>query len=462
MGTLFDAPRTPLVDDICVTVHDSCLVFSPVDTPRRTLFLSNIDKVLNFDVQTLHFFPANPAFPPEVAAQSIKSALANLLFPYDFLSGRITFNPEVGRMEIDCNSAGAGFVVASCQHDLDDIGDLVYPNPAFESLLTRSMPMLEAGDHPLCIIQVTSFRCGGFAMGVQTNHATFDGSSFKGFLENLAALAGDQPLKFEPCNDRHLLAARSPPRVDFPHPELMKLDIPPGPQSSHPPVLQNLEEDGLDFKIFRLGPDDIANLKKRAKADTSAYPHAKVTGFNVVTAHIWRCKALSVTDTADDRLSTILYAIDIRPKLNPPLPKSYAGNAVLTAYATTSCKELEEGPLSKVVGLLSEGASRMTDEYARSAIDWGELHRGFPNGEFLVSSWWRLGFADVEYPWGKPRYSCPLVYRSKEIILLFPDMIDERDAGKAAAAAADSVNILVALPPKEMEKFECFFHKLLA
>ncbi|KAI4310854.1 hypothetical protein MLD38_035801 [Melastoma candidum] len=92
--------------------------------------------------------------------------------------------------------------------------------------------MLEAGDHHLCIIQV----------------------------------AGDQPPKFEPCNDHHLLAARSPPpRVDFPHPELMKLDIPPDPQSSHPGSPRTWRT--LDFKIFRLGPDHIANLKKRAKAD---------------------------------------------------------------------------------------------------------------------------------------------------------------------------------------------------
>ncbi|KAI4348424.1 hypothetical protein L6164_009149 [Bauhinia variegata] len=105
--------------------------------------------------------------------------------------------------------------------------------------------------------------------------------------------------------------------------------------------------------------------------------------------------------------------------------------------------------------MVTEGAMRMTDEYARSAIDWGELYNGFPNGEVLVSSWWRLGFAEVEYPWGKPKYSCPVVYHQKDIILLFPPINGSEGGG-------DGVNVLVALPPKEMDKFIRLFYKFLS
>jgi hypothetical protein len=60
----------------------------------------------------------------------------------------------------------------------------------------------------------------------------------------------------------------------------------------------------------------------------------------------------------------------------------------------------------------------------------------------------------VEYPWGKPRYSCPVVYHRKDIILLFPDTEDGLNNS--------AVNVLVALPAKEMENFESLFHKFLA
>lgn len=304
------------------------------------------------------------------------------------------------------------------------------------------------------LLQLTSFKCGGFAMGLSINHTTLDGLSFKLFLDNLAALGHNKPLAVTLNHDRHLLASRSPPQVTFPHPELVQLKIPIG-QDSSPSVFVATQED-LAFNIFRLTSDNINSLKEKAKAASGIHPNARITGFNVVTAHLWQCKALS-SDTGInmDRMSTILYAVDIRPRLNPPLTPSYAGNAVLTAYATATCKELNEGPFARLVEMVSEGARRMTDEYARSVIDWGELYKGFPHGEFLVSSWWRLGFDEVEYPWGRPRYSCPVVYHRKDIILLFPDL-------KEGGGSNSGVNVLVALPGNEMEKFQSLFQKFLA
>ncbi|GAB2277155.1 hypothetical protein Dimus_011862 [Dionaea muscipula] len=477
MGTV-DCQVADLIDDLLVTVENSSLIVSEVQEKQeqaKSMFLSNIDQVLNFDVQTIHFFAANRDFPPETAADKIRIALQKLLQEgaYEFLSGRMKMNPDTGRFEFDCNNAGVGYVVARSHRTLDQIGDLVYPNPAFEQLFTRTFDTLSPASHPLCIVQMTSFECGGFAMGVQTNHATFDGLSFKNFLQNLAALAGDKPLAVTPCNNRQLLAARSPPRVEFPHPELLKLNTPLGPEAAadhaKPPstsstatttttVFDNTSSD-LDFKVFRLSPDDLLDLKAQAKGGK-----ARNTGFNVVSAHIWRCKALSFDAVNNrERESTLLYAVDIRPRLNPPLPAAFAGNAVLTAYATAKCGEIEEAPLWRLVEMVAEGAARMTDEYARSVIDWGELNKGFPNGEFLISSWWRLGFNEVVYPWGKPKYCCPLVYRRKDIILLFPD-VEVEDATTATAnnAATGGVNVLVALPHKEMAKFETLFYQFLA
>lgn len=309
----------------------------------------------------------------------------------------------------------------------------------------------------LSVLQVTSFKCGGFAMGLSTNHCSFDGISFKYFLQNLASQAFDnKPLAVIPFKDRLPLAARSPPTVTFPHPELLKLKVPIGDESNSSPPVFDGQSDDLAFKIFRLSSDDVSYLKEKTKNETEK-TDLKITGFNVVTTLIWRCKALSLGNTADmDRESTVLYAVDIRQRLKPPLPASYTGNAVLTAYATATCKELEEGPFSKLVEKVYEGSTRMTDEYARSAIDWGEIYKGFPHGEFLISSWWRLGFAETEFPWGKPRYSCPVVYHRKDIVLLFPD-IEGNDG-----LNNNAVNVLVALPPKEMDKFESLFHKFLA
>ncbi|KAI4350395.1 hypothetical protein L6164_004854 [Bauhinia variegata] len=446
MGTLNREVPCNLPGDLEVTIQESSMVFPSKQTERKIMFLSNIDKVLNFDVQRLNFFASHQDFPPHIVVDKLKNALADALVHYDFLAGRLKVNSQTGRLEVDCNSAGAGFVVASSSYKLDQIGDLVDPNPAFAQLVHKNKDFLEPGDRPLCVVQLTSFKCGGFAIGFSTSHTAFDGSSFKTFLENLAALAAGKPLVVTPCHDRQLLVARSPPHVSFAHHELLQLDnLRPRFDSG----VIGASSEQLDFKIFQLTSDDLKALKERAKSAEGHHSTACITGFNVVTAHVWRCKALSGQDDDPNKSSTILYAVDIRSRLNPPLEKSYVGNAVLTAHATANCKELEEGPLSKLVEIVSEGAKRITDEYARSAIDWGELYNGFPNGEVLVSSWWRLGFADVEYPWGKPRYSCPVVHHRKDIILFFPPL-NESEGG---------VNVLVALPPREMAKFQSLFHK---
>ncbi|CAA0841108.1 HXXXD-type acyl-transferase family protein [Striga hermonthica] len=455
MGDLHhQAPQEPIIQDLKVSIQDSSLIIPPHQThdnnnQNKSIFLSNIDQVLNFHVQTLHFFQANPDFPPETAAASLKNGLEKLMAgPYDFLAGRLKPNHQTGRLEIECNGMGAGFVVASSEYSLDEIGDLVYPNPGFMQLI---VPGLEKFlDQPLGVFQVTSFKCGSFALGVSTNHILFDGMSFKTFLQNLASqsLPDDRPLAAVPCNDRRLLAARSPPRVTFPHPELQKLDL--LDEQNDPPPVFNCSQADLDFRIFHLSPDNISRLK------TKAGP-TKATGFNAVAALVWRCKALS--SMSHDRESVILYAVDIRQRLVPPLPAAYCGNAVLSAHASASCPELADEAFGETVRRVAAGAARMTDEYARSVIDWGELHKGFPHGEFLISSWWRLGFDEVGYPWGMAKYSCPVVYPRKDIVLLFPEM---RVGDGGSSGGGGGVNVLAALPPDEMEKFSSLFHEYIS
>ncbi|KAF3540220.1 hypothetical protein F2Q69_00019959 [Brassica cretica] len=53
-------------------------------------------------------------------------------------------------------------------------------------------------------------------------------------------------------------------------------------------------------------------------------------------------------------------------RLDPQLPSSYTGNAVLTAYAKAKRKALLEEPFGTIVEMVGEGANRITDEYARS------------------------------------------------------------------------------------------------
>jgi Transferase family len=151
-----------------------------------------------------------------------------------------------------------------------------------------------------------------------------------------------------------------------------------------------------------------------------------------------------------DHIYTVAFAMDIRHRLNPPLPKEYAGNAVLSAFASASVTELENAPLRLLVDRVHEGAEKMTDEYIRSVVDWGETNIGVPHGDVLISSWWKLGFDEIDYPWGRPIYSCPVVDAKRDIILLLPSI-----------GSDNGVNCLVPLMDDCVEKFKHLFYKYL-
>lgn len=431
----------PSLEDLKLTIHESTLVFPPQPTDRKTVYLSNVDMFFNDHVKTAHFFEANPDFSTEDVARRLKMALEKVLVPYDFAAGRLKVNAKLDdRLELDCNAAGAGFVVASSEVSLDDIRDgLGHPNLGFLQLAARRVDGIATDDELLLVIQLTSFTCGGFAIGMAMNHIMFDGMGSKLFIENLVSQTfDDKPLAVVPIADRTLLAARSPPSIKFPHPEFLPIYQLPIKKESTPQI--------LDYRIFKLSPIQVAKLKDKAKAAAKA--NTRISSFSVMAALMWRCKALSDhKDESKDAFSTLINIINIRERVSPPLPMSYNANAVLPMGVSAKYEELENWPFGKLVELIAERPKEMTDEYAKSAIDWLEVNRGVIHGDLIIFSWMRLGQDQVTYPWGMPMYSCPLGHTHDDIGLIFPDAVD------------GWISSLMVLPPEKMKRFEAVFQE---
>ncbi|KFK22279.1 hypothetical protein AALP_AAs48576U000100 [Arabis alpina] len=157
MGVSNQESPSLLLQDLKVTIKDSSLIFPSEEThKRKSMFLSNVDQVLNFDVQTVHFFRPNKDFPPEIVSEELRKALVRAMDVYEFLAGRLRLNPSSGRLDVDCNGAGAGFVTAASEYTLEELGNLVYPNPAFAQLVTSQLQSLPKDDQPLFAFQVTT------------------------------------------------------------------------------------------------------------------------------------------------------------------------------------------------------------------------------------------------------------------------------------------------------------------
>ncbi|GLJ21957.1 hypothetical protein SUGI_0411250 [Cryptomeria japonica] len=450
MAVVLSPPNTPF--DAQVIVEETMTVYPAHPTERRTVFLSNIDQHVVFTMETVHFFAPNPAINSSEATQMIRDALSKLLVTYDFIAGRLEFDSHERRLQIDCCGAGALFASASTNISLSELHDIAYPNPFFKNLVLQQchqIPNLQ--DLPLCFLQVTRFKCGGFSIGLGTNHTVMDGMGTVTFMKNLASLASTNTLAIIPYTDRSPLKARSPPLIEYQHPELVGIH---DHQSSalftkvtesHTVPSHNIKSIDRIFKLFRLSADFVMSLKKGAMADGRV---AKCTSFEAVTAHIWKCRTEAV-EMKEKEESCVLFAVNVRGRMNPPLPSEFVGNAVYPAYATANAAEMKKNSLSLCVEKVKEGMGRVSDEYVHSGIDWGEENKKGgtrTEGGIFVSSWWKLGFEDVEYPWGKPLYYGPILHELQNFVLLLPNNVDR-----------NGVHVFLALPPHQMPKFEQLF-----
>ncbi|KAI3907871.1 hypothetical protein MKW92_029977 [Papaver armeniacum] len=461
-----------------VEVQNASMVV-PLDViERRSMFLSNIDQSVSniycggiiFFYRLLSHENCTPNLIINVVVYCFRVVLSSLLLDptrlkrllaehYDFLAGRLKWDSKQGRFEIDCNFAGAGFITASCNLSLEEVGDLQCPNPAFEQLAPQNWNQLWPKDYPL-FRGVTSFKCGGISLALVYNHTAFDGIGCMVFLEHLASMSANSPdLPYPPINTRHLLDARTPPCVTQKHVEL--IDIGSTLHASTPSIFIS-KTDNLQRKNLLLTAEDIENLKRQAMVspcinDTigDKFDSGVITSFNVVAAHTWRCMALLKSNKENsEKPSTFLFPVNIRARLRPRLPPSYIGNAIVNGYGKATYKQIAEKPYAYLVGKIEEGAKRVKDEYIRSLIDWGELHNGYVHGDVLLTSWWKIPFTDLKFPWGKPLNICPIVHQWSNLVILMPD--NNREVENKG------VNISVSLPKEDMEKFQNFFYELLS
>lgn len=299
---------------------------------------------------------------------------------------------------------------------------------------------------------MTRFACGGFALGLVTNHAILDGKSASQMFNTLASICkGEETLKSTHIsNDRTCIRSRTPPQIHFPHREYIKLAKSSSLASSFTSQARKspsplIFSGKYTHRLFSFTSEMLKILKEKAGI--------KCSTFEAIVAHIWRARTRAYFDDHDrDRESMVLFAVDIRERASPPLPSSFVGNAVITAFARASAGDLVGRPASFGVEMVRRGRERVTAEYIRSVIDWLEVYKGIPatggGGGFYVSAWWKLPFEEVDLGFGRPRHAGPVVSGNDEFVLLLG----------SGDGHGEGINVWIGLEKDKMERFvSCVF-----
>ncbi|KAK1619006.1 hypothetical protein QYE76_024523 [Lolium multiflorum] len=415
-----------------VRVVDSCLVPPSAETPRKALWLSALDLVLANRGYTplVHLYSASDlaaAAPDCFNVAKLKKSMAKALVPFYPLAGRLSTDSD-GRIEVNCNAEGALFVVAHSDHTVEDFSESPELRKLFCPRVQPSSVILAA--------QVTFLRCGGAVIGTAGHHAVVDGASMFHFIRTWASYCrdGERAAIEPPCHDRGLLRARSPPVI---RPETVPMFC------SRLAMQEPSATSTVATKVFPFSRNQLRALKRQCGGAST---------FCAVSALVWRCVCVA-RGLDPDAVTRMNFPVDVRRRLDPPLPDGYFGNGVVNVFATAAVRDVVSETLASVAGRIKDTTERFDDGLLRSAVDYFEMEAekggrpedsgNLPETELRMNSWYHLRTYEADFGWGKPR----LMTRAEAVRGGWVYLLD-------AGCGDGSAHLLVSLEAATLEKFQ--------
>ncbi|TVU35950.1 hypothetical protein EJB05_17857, partial [Eragrostis curvula] len=354
--------------------HQVATVAGPAGgaNPGGSLPLSSIDKTaaVRVSVDFIQVFPEVGKEGASSAIATMREGFAKALVPYYPVAGRIA-EPVQGEPEIECTGEGCGSSrprpAARSRRRVTSSGRCASPRrscsralrPRFASRIPCSSLRFQYLSYDVQgALYVTKFTCGGLAVGICFSHLVFDGQGAAQFLKTVGEMARGSEPSIKPVWARD--AIPNPPKPPL------------GPPPSF--TAFNFEKSVVEISL-----DSIKRVKDQVASETNQ----KCSTFDVVTAIIFKCRALAI-DFAPDAEVRLGFAASTRHLLNNVLPsvEGYYGN----------CVDAKEALSTRFLDWLSGGAK---ENHYNVSLDYGTL---------VVTDWSHVGFNEVDYGFGEPSY----------------------------------------------------------
>jgi len=397
-----------------VTIVASHNVTPNQPTPNDPLWLSDSDQIGNLrHVPCVYIYKAKH---DKHVTERLINSLSKTLVHYYPVAGRLRLTKS-GRMEVDCNAKGVTLLEAETTNTFADYGDFS-PSASTEELVPKVDYTQPIEDIPLVLVQLTRFHGGqGLAIGVVTSHPLTDSTSMMPFVNNWAKVARGEELEPHeiPFLDRTVL--KLPQQLSSPTVKL--------PEWKPVPQARGIEQRKRSAALFKLSSRQVEILRKKANDKASKEGVRPYSRFEVIAAHIWRCASKARASAHNSNQPTLVrFSVDIRSRLNPPLPQNYFGNA-LAKTVTPKCYEgdIISNPMSYAAQKIREAVYVVTEEYIRSQLSvtlgkeqldsiraffMGQGHRAnvpyAGDHNILLTSWMGMPVYEADFGWGKPMH----------------------------------------------------------
>ncbi|XP_027342904.1 spermidine hydroxycinnamoyl transferase-like [Abrus precatorius] len=405
-----------------VTIKASYRVIPNEPTPNGPLWLSESDQMVRWThAATLYIYKANHK---DDAIERMRDSLSMILVHYYPIAGRLRWI-QGGRLELDCNAKGVVLMESESTKRMAEYGDFS-PKEPIEDLIPTFDYTQPIEEIPLLVVQVTRLYDKGVAIGVALSHSLADGFANVCFINTWAKLVRGDTLDMDemfPTLDRSIMLKSSYPSFAprFDHPEMYPLPLMLGKSDC-----MEEKNKSLTVATLKLTSQQVEKLKKMANDQTQRKGSRPYSKYEAIVAYIWRC-ACKARQLDDTQPTQVRFLVDIRNKLNPPLPQNYFGNAVArTVSPMCNVGELISSPLSYASQKIRESIEILTNEYIRSQQDFirGQEHLDWIRASYIrpkedrnapfdgnpnlgVVSWMSMPWQKADFGWGKPMHFGP-------------------------------------------------------
>jgi len=375
---------------------------SPTPPNLKTYKLSLLDQVhSSIYIPVILFYPMNQSISPDVVdivsqrSQLLKQSLSETLTRFYPLAGKVKDD-----LSIDCNDEGVLYLEAYANCHLVDY--LNQPNLAsLQQFLPQQMTFTDpvAGDY-VAMTKVTSFACGGFAIGILVCHMVADGTAFSAFLNGWAATA------------RKASEAVCP---NFDAPSIFVQSDAFSKEAAMTTFAKAYKSGRCIVRRIVFDASAVESLKAKATSSSVQNP----TRVEVVSALLWKCFTTAFKATSGLQKATYMtHSVNFRRRADPQFTDSSMGNLFWGAGALCMPEEIDfpymvsklreaimkidadlvkslqgDGGLSKVCELMKATTETLTRVESSYGMDF-----------IAVTSWCNFGMYDIDFGWGKPMW----------------------------------------------------------
>ncbi|GER43149.1 HXXXD-type acyl-transferase family protein [Striga asiatica] len=379
-----------------------------------------------FDIMWVHFHriqrllfydhPSSQPYFSENLIPNLKRSLSLALQHYLPLSGHLIYplntahdddKKPVFRYRV---GDSVSFTTALSEHDFDElVADNAQDADRFYEFVPEMPPPKDELDCkvvPVLALKATLFPGRGVCIGFSNHHSIGDACSIFAFLKAWSSIAKSKGVDFS---------------FSFSTFDRCFVEDPSGVGNIYWKSMREIALKPRSFPLptnrvratFTLDRANIERLKDLVSAEKPSL--GRVSSFVVTVSYVRACLAKSSDEigeeTDDDVVDYLIFAVDLRARMDPPVPDNYFGNCLGFGLAKIEHRQLVGGKgfmiLAEAVAKDIKNRLNNKHEVLRGAENWisniRELKGSKSTRVVGVSGSPKFDFSDVDFGWGKAR-----------------------------------------------------------